>query len=128
MLDKNICNFANAANGKFDVILWLHKVCWKESCTTKAMDGAAAGGHLDILKLLHYERAEGCTANAMDRAAGNGHLDIVKSLYENRTEDCTTDAMDSATSIEVIDFLYENRTEGFTNDAFYDIEGADGDL
>ncbi|EFA75566.1 hypothetical protein PPL_11071 [Heterostelium album PN500] len=82
---------------------------------TDAMDAAAAGGHLDILRYLHDNRSEmSCTVKAMDQAAGNGHLDVVIWLHENRSEGCSTNAMDSCKSLNVLKWLHENRSEGCT--------------
>lgn len=45
--------------------------------TTRAMDGAAAAGHLPMVAWLH-EQGHGCTTAAMDLAAQGGHLEIVQ--------------------------------------------------
>ncbi|TYZ68496.1 hypothetical protein PybrP1_005282 [[Pythium] brassicae (nom. inval.)] len=107
-----------ARNGFLEVLqLWLHENR-TEGCTVFAMDCAAANGHLDIVKWLHANRTEG--SSAIDGAAGNGHLDIIKWLHENRTEGCTTEAMDGAAKgghLEIVRWLHENRTEGCTTEA-----------
>ncbi|GLE09006.1 hypothetical protein PINS_up020481 [Pythium insidiosum] len=59
------------------------------ACTTKAMDQAAANGHLAVVEYLHANRMEGCTTAAMDYAALRNHLDIVRFLHANRSEGCT---------------------------------------
>lgn len=41
------------------------------------MTGAAAAGHLEMVKWLD-EKGAPCTTEAMDVAAQEGHLDIVK--------------------------------------------------
>ncbi|KAL3657645.1 hypothetical protein V7S43_017448 [Phytophthora oleae] len=64
-----------------------------EGLTTKAMDGAAANGHLHVVEWLHQHTSAGCTSNAMDDAAEYGHLSVLKWLYANRTEGCTSAAM-----------------------------------
>lgn len=46
------------------------------------MDGAASGGHLEVVKWLQHNRAEGCTSAAMDGAAAAGALDVVKWLHK----------------------------------------------
>ncbi|ETV75031.1 hypothetical protein H257_10633 [Aphanomyces astaci] len=53
-------------------------------CTTKAMDWAAANGHLDVVAFLHQHRSEGCTVDAIDRAAQRGHADVVEFLLTHR--------------------------------------------
>ncbi|KAL3657638.1 hypothetical protein V7S43_017443 [Phytophthora oleae] len=59
------------------------------------MDGAAANGHLHVVKWLHEHTSGGCTSNAMDGAAEHGHLSLLKWLKVNRTEGCnvTIEAM-----------------------------------
>lgn len=51
--------------------------------TTKAMDGAAARGRLDIMEWLYVNRSEGCSCAAMNEAAANGHLEVVEWLSRN---------------------------------------------
>ncbi len=46
------------------------------------MDGAAANGHLHVVKYLH-EHKKPCSTMAMDGAAANGHWDVVQWLNEN---------------------------------------------
>lgn len=65
-------------------------------CTKKAMNGAAANGHLAVVGFLHANRQEGCTAGAMTKAAANGHLDVVEFLNENREEGNLEQAMTAA--------------------------------
>lgn len=48
--------------------------------TARAMDGAAAAGHLDMVVWLH-EHGGACTTDAMDLAARGGYLDIVQVGY-----------------------------------------------
>ncbi|KAE9032428.1 hypothetical protein PR003_g4817 [Phytophthora rubi] len=86
-------------------------------CTTGAMNGAAANGHLNVVRWLHENRMEGCTVSAMDLAATNGHLAVVQWLHNNRNEGCTTDAIDDAARgghLDVIKWLHAHRTEGCT--------------
>ncbi|KAG3047999.1 hypothetical protein PC121_g19735 [Phytophthora cactorum] len=91
-----------------------------ERCTSNAMDGAAANGHLQIVQYLHEQRTEGCTVAALDGAARNGHFDMVKFLHINRREGCSTAAMDGAAAggfLEIVQFLHEHRSEGCTSKA-----------
>ncbi|CAN0275436.1 unnamed protein product, partial [Hapterophycus canaliculatus] len=100
---------------------WLHDNR-TEGCTEKAMDGAAANGHLEMVKWLHHNRPEvcvavfenktgqfacargvrsvGCTTDAMDGAAENGSLEVVKWLHQNREEGCTGDALFLAAKVK----------------------------
>ncbi|KAG3061570.1 hypothetical protein PI125_g24687, partial [Phytophthora idaei] len=84
-----------AAGNHLEVVKWL-SAHRSGGCTTAAMDGAAANGHLEMVQWLHEHWVEGCTTAAMDAAARNGHLDVVKWLHEHRSEGCTTAAMDGA--------------------------------
>ncbi len=54
-------------------------------CTIAAMNYAAAGGHLDIIKWLSHNRSEGCTTKAIVYAERNGHMNISKWLYNNNS-------------------------------------------
>ncbi|ETI57057.1 hypothetical protein L917_00520 [Phytophthora nicotianae] len=71
------------------------------------MSVAAAGGHLGVVKWLHYNRQEGCTAAF---AARNGQLEVVKWLSANRFEGCTVAAMDDAAAYGHLDVM-----NGFTS-------------
>lgn len=42
------------------------------------MDGAAGGGHLEVLRWLAANRREGCSQAAFDMAAAEGHLLVIK--------------------------------------------------
>lgn len=48
------------------------------TCTVGAMDGAAGGGHLDVVRWLATNRLEGCSQAAFDMAAAEGHLHVIK--------------------------------------------------
>ncbi|GMF20672.1 unnamed protein product [Phytophthora lilii] len=137
---------AAAANGHLDVVQFLLQVAAEErtskrrrvasyscpqseevpdiptkpGCTVAAINGAAAHGHLDVVRWLHANRTEGCTTTAMDLAAQNGHLEMVQWLHNNRSEGCTTSAMDMAARgghLDVIKWLHGHRIEGCTTKA-----------
>ena len=42
------------------------------------MDGAAGGGHLDVVHWLEKHRKEGCSHAAFEMAAAEGHLHVIK--------------------------------------------------
>ncbi|KAE9045228.1 hypothetical protein PR003_g6219 [Phytophthora rubi] len=115
-----------ATRGKMETLTFLLGGGREGKCTTDAMDGAAANGHLEVVRYLHTQRTEGCTAAAMDGAARNGHLDVVQFLHSERSEGCTVAAMDGAARnghVETVKFLHTQRTEGCTTAA---MDGAAG--
>ena len=73
--------------------------------TSRTMDRAAAGGHLDVVRWLHENRTEGCTTRAMDRAVDYGYLDVVRWLSSNRAEDCSTWARNWAAQAGYLDVV-----------------------
>ncbi|KAH9128428.1 hypothetical protein LEN26_009108 [Aphanomyces euteiches] len=107
-----------AANGHIDALIFLN--ARKFSCSTKAMDGAAQNGHLEIINWLQMYRTEGCTVNAMNLAASNNHFDVVKWLHANRNEGCNRNAMDLAAEfghLDMVKCLHENTNGGCTTRA-----------
>ncbi|OWY94515.1 hypothetical protein PHMEG_00035724 [Phytophthora megakarya] len=80
-----------ARHGRLDTVRLFHTNnipgCWK-----RAIESAAAGGHIDIVKWLqsckHKRNFEfsNYRYHAIDFAAINGHFDIVKWLHENTDE------------------------------------------
>ncbi|TMW57955.1 hypothetical protein Poli38472_013429 [Pythium oligandrum] len=61
-------------------------------CTTRAMDGAAEEGHMQVVRYLHQRDAP-CTRRAIDLSARNGHFEIVQYLLLNRQEGCSPFAL-----------------------------------
>ncbi|KYR00449.1 hypothetical protein DLAC_02444 [Tieghemostelium lacteum] len=115
----------SAKNGHVQVVEFLlsHRLDELLQCQggdkLSAMDYAAAGGNLKILKLLHQyfgNGVGGCTTNAMDCASSLGDLEMVKFLHFNRSEGCTKSAMNTSAlgHLEVLKFLHYHRTEGCT--------------
>ncbi|QBZ81494.1 ankyrin repeat domain containing protein [Pandoravirus celtis] len=111
-----------ARGGHVDVLSWLSRPDVRHiyTATPKAMDAAAAAGHLEAVRFLDENRTEGCTVAAMDDAAAAGHLDVVIYLHEHRTEGCTKAAMTLAAAhghLDVVQWLHANRTEGCRKNA-----------
>ncbi|TMW58952.1 hypothetical protein Poli38472_007097 [Pythium oligandrum] len=69
-----------AMNGHLDVVAWLSSAR-TEGCTTDAMDWAAANGHDKVVRWLCEKSMPG-TWHAMEYAALGGFLDVVKTLYD----------------------------------------------
>ncbi|EGG22180.1 ankyrin 2,3/unc44 [Cavenderia fasciculata] len=81
-------------------------------CSVKAMNKAAAGGHLGIVIYLHNYREEGCTTDAMDYAAANGWLQVVEFLHTHRSEGATNKAMTMAARnahLNIVQYLFYNK-------------------
>ncbi|KAG7391429.1 hypothetical protein PHYPSEUDO_004964 [Phytophthora pseudosyringae] len=86
----------------------VHKHGSTRKWTTKAMDGAAARGRLDLVKWLSVVRNEGCTIAAIDGAARNGHLKVVKWLGQHYVGRCSSRALNAAANnchFEVVKWL-----------------------
>ncbi|KAG6963682.1 hypothetical protein JG688_00008062 [Phytophthora aleatoria] len=84
------------------------------------MDGAASGGHLDVVKWLHTRRSEGCTMHAMNGAASGGHVEVVKWLHSNRQTEVRAARQQRWTAsgrLHAVRWLHENRSEGCTTAA-----------
>ncbi|KAE9217211.1 hypothetical protein PF005_g8741 [Phytophthora fragariae] len=73
-----------ATRGKMETLTFLLGGGREGKCTTDAMDGAAANGHLEVVRYLHTQRTEGCTVAAMDGAARNGHVETVNDTTSAR--------------------------------------------
>lgn len=56
-------------------------------------NGAAANGHLEVVKWLHEHRLEGCSGRAMDGAASAGHLNVMQLLFKHCFEGCSIAAI-----------------------------------
>ncbi|GMF39954.1 unnamed protein product [Phytophthora fragariaefolia] len=87
-----------AAGGHLEVLRWLYANYWTEP-SVDVMDVAAASGNLMMIKWLHENTTAKFSSAAMDGAAREGHLAIVKWLHENRSEGCTVKAMDDAAAM-----------------------------
>lgn len=111
--------------GHLGVVKWLHENR-NEGCTKWAIHTAAETGDIEMVKLLHHNVIIEKTPPdyAMDYAAMGGHLNVVKWLHKNRTEGyteyggltsvCTTLAIINAIEgkhLEVVKWLYTNRHE-----------------
>ncbi|OQR90251.1 hypothetical protein THRCLA_09393, partial [Thraustotheca clavata] len=117
-----------AKNGHIKVAEFLEKINAVESM--KAMDYAAEGGHLEMLKWLHERGYQSISTDAMNWAANCGHLEVIKYLHEHREEGCTTDAADFAAEnafLDILKWLFTNRSEGETAGAF-DLAAKNGHL
>ncbi|GAB9471895.1 hypothetical protein Gpo141_00009091 [Globisporangium polare] len=96
-----------AKKGHLEVLQCLHERVKDDGdgCSARAMDGAAANDHLEVIRFLHENRSEGCTSDAMDGAAGGGHLEVVEFVHEHLEEGCSIRAMELAVvqrSLEIV--------------------------
>lgn len=66
------------AGGHLTVAKWLYEFRESMPTLSKStMDEAAKSGHLEMLQWLHSIRLLRVTSRAVDGAAQNGHLDVV---------------------------------------------------
>ncbi|AVK74778.1 Ankyrin repeat domain containing protein [Pandoravirus quercus] len=78
-----------AANGDVGMLRTLTEDCpTVQPGDRRAMDAAAANGHLDAVAYLDEKRTEGCTGRAIVDAADGGHFDVVLFLLDHRLADC----------------------------------------
>eukprot|EP01133_Synstelium_polycarpum_P007923 gene7923-9308_t len=84
-----------------------------------ALVNAAGGGHLDVVKMLHFHKGPPMWlidgARAMEFAAEHGYIKVVRFLHESRTEGCSSYALTMASMnghYDVVEYLLNNRTEG----------------
>ncbi|KAL3664185.1 hypothetical protein V7S43_010514 [Phytophthora oleae] len=135
-----------AGRGFLDVVKWLNDEFVNEPQThlyrdlrpysmtlladepSTAIDAAAKGGYLEVLKYLQdvderlsRENVTSShptdTSDAMDKAAAGNHLEVVKWLCAHRSGVCTTSAMDGAAAnghLKMVQWLHEHRREGCT--------------
>ncbi|GLD92556.1 hypothetical protein PINS_up001115 [Pythium insidiosum] len=66
--------------GDLEMVQWIHAQRAPHAFSAHAMDGAAAGGFLDVVRFLHEHRTEGCTAQAINGALLGRHDDVVAFL------------------------------------------------
>jgi hypothetical protein len=112
---NNSCMLIACKKGYIDIVKWIHFSNLYNIGSPGAINYAAQGGHLEIIKFLSEYRSDGATKFAMDTAAENGHLETVIWLHFNRVEGCTTDAIDHASlygRLDIVEWLYNNRDEG----------------
>ncbi|CAM9737632.1 unnamed protein product, partial [Ectocarpus sp. 12 AP-2014] len=105
-----------AAAGHLDMVVWLHE--HGGACTTDAMDLAARGGHLDVVQWLHDTRTEGCSDAALALAAGRGHLATVQWFYGNSVPGDISKAIDEAQKgrhKEVVEWLKSHSSSSSSN-------------
>ncbi|KAF0696877.1 Aste57867_12396 [Aphanomyces stellatus] len=67
-----------AGSGHLHVVQCLHQVTPR--CSTAAVDGAVAAGHLTLVEFLLTHRVEGGSVDAVQSAAASGHADILALL------------------------------------------------
>ncbi|AJF98065.1 ankyrin repeat protein [Pandoravirus inopinatum] len=80
---------AAAANGDVGMLRALTEDCpVVQPGDRRAMDAAAANGHLAAVAYLDEKRTEGCTGRAIVDAADGGHFDVVLFLLDHRLADC----------------------------------------
>lgn len=82
-----------AERGDLGLLQAMHQdIEYKWSCTPRAMDRAAATGHLHVLAWLGENCIEGCTIDALNGAARGGHVAILQWLHGHEKLTPTIDA------------------------------------
>ncbi|AGO83005.1 Ankyrin repeat domain containing protein [Pandoravirus dulcis] len=112
-----------AEAGQLDVVIYLHRAVVGKSLLRvaggftypAAMDYAAGGGHLDVVRWLHENSPLGCTTEAMDMAAAGGHVEVLRWLHEHRTDGCTADAGSTSCggNVEAVQWLFDHLPQQF---------------
>ncbi|KAJ3110466.1 hypothetical protein HDU96_006597 [Phlyctochytrium bullatum] len=97
-----------ARAGRLDLIRVLDAYRIPKFCRS-TFDEAAAGGQLAVLKCLYScGRYGGCSAYAIDKAARGGFLDVIKWLHKVHNAGCTDDALINAArggNLDVVEYL-----------------------
>ncbi|EFA84884.1 hypothetical protein PPL_01877 [Heterostelium album PN500] len=109
MIDHSVPIGEAAANGHTDVVKYLFSKKLYKKGDTKAIDGAAQSGSLELVRFLHDTNEFKCSVRAMDEAAKGGFLQVVQFLFKNRTEMCSVNAMNGAAKnghLGVLRFLH----------------------
>jgi hypothetical protein len=102
-----------AGQGRLALVRYVFHHHGSESCSPRAMVGAASNGHLSVVHLLHRHAHDQCSSNAMRSTAYNGHLSVVKYLNEH----CSAahgDAFELAAlagHLEIVQYLVQTRTD-----------------
>jgi hypothetical protein len=126
----------SARRGDLPLLQWLCMVVQSSSttpmkCPTSAIAFAAAGGHLEVAKLItQHGLLRSNIPIRMDEAAANGHLHVLE--YFNATGKGyflkrTTDEAARNGQLHVVQWLHANRREGCTKLAM-DSAAANGHL
>ncbi|CAM9167820.1 unnamed protein product [Scytosiphon promiscuus] len=84
-----------AAQGHLEVVRWLLETR-DEGCTVSAVDGACWNGHDDTARWLVCKWGQTGSKRAIDYAASNGRLELVRWLSRQPGSTCTVAAMDGA--------------------------------
>ncbi|KAJ3408810.1 hypothetical protein HDV05_004745 [Chytridiales sp. JEL 0842] len=97
------------------------------------VNGAAAGGNLDLLKILNDEANFPCTETAMDYACVNGNLPMVRYIFTHTSSDpstiCSQQAMDKVAQyghLHVLQFLHESNNNGGKGCTTFAMDAAAG--
>ncbi|KAJ3110468.1 hypothetical protein HDU96_006599 [Phlyctochytrium bullatum] len=112
-----------ARAGRLDLIRVLDAYRVTKFCKG-TFDEAAAGGHLAVLQFLYRcGRYGGCSARAVDKAAEGGYLDVIKWLRTVRNAGCTGDALFYAArggNLEVVEYLQKEMEQEPSSSSYYD--------
>ncbi|KAL2920131.1 hypothetical protein HK105_200197 [Polyrhizophydium stewartii] len=106
-----------AESGNLDLVVWLYAAC-RERCTGRAMDMAAANGHIHVLRWLRIYDPRGavCSDRAFLLAAGNGHLAVLDWLNRHFPRRLSPAVFDFAAADRHLHILLYLRKYGIAGD------------
>ncbi|KYQ88305.1 hypothetical protein DLAC_11000 [Tieghemostelium lacteum] len=113
--------------GYYDIVVYLCENFPKIKHHAKAMDLAAQGGHLEILKYLYNKWGANFTSRAINKATENGHLETLKYLYSirpNTNIKCSSKSMDVASNNGHLELIKYQMERNLATVSFYAMDSA----
>lgn len=102
----------HVAQGDVKVVRWLHE--HKCKISKLAIDRAAKGGHVDVLRHFYEHSAKRCNRAALEYAAKIGDVKVVKLIVENQTKEISQYAINWAAAkgqLDVVKYLVESKIQ-----------------
>ncbi|OQS05302.1 hypothetical protein THRCLA_20659 [Thraustotheca clavata] len=109
----------------------------KNGCTYEAINDAADGGHLDVVKFLHENRVERSTnlyihenrsepfpSRALGLAASSGYFEVAKYLIETITSQIIKNALNNSHT-EIVEFFWEYKLQAKRKRKFCSMNESD---
>ncbi|GAB9471380.1 hypothetical protein Gpo141_00008595 [Globisporangium polare] len=105
-----------------ECVRWLHE--HKLKISKLAIDRAAKGGHVDVLRYFYEHSGKRCNRAALDHAAGVGDLEVVRLIVANQAKEISQNAINWAAAygrLDVVKYLVESNIQ---HDTPYAIDSA----